>query len=170
ADLAAEPARSRIRDSIRSMVDARLEISRDPPRSAAATEAAQRVASDQRELWSLAVGQLEGSSEPEKHLLLVQSANDVIDSMGERDSVTQIRVPHSVKYVVLIGIVVAGFLIGFSSGQDKGRVPILWGIVLILMVVVLMMVFDFDTPGRGFVAERYEPLEEVRASIAGSRR
>ena len=164
-DLASEPARSRARELLRSIVDERLLTFRDPPGSEASEQAAQTIANDQLELWEIAAAQLAQSREPEKHVLLAQSTNDLIERIGEHASAIETRVPNAVVWLLILNILVAGFLIGFSSGQDTHRVPILWTIVLMLMVVVLLMIFDLDDPGHGVTREPYKPLEEVRTAM-----
>jgi hypothetical protein len=163
ADLADEPARSRARQLVRSIVDARLESfdrSIDP---AVVQQAERRIIGDQFELWTLANGQLRESREPEKHMLLVQAVNDVVARTGERAAAAEHRVPMPVMCMLIASILVSGFLIGLSSGQDQRRIPMLWAIVIILMVGVLMIIFDLDHPGRGIIPDRPQPLEDAKA-------
>ncbi|MGB7161151.1 MAG: hypothetical protein WBD40_24030 [Tepidisphaeraceae bacterium] len=162
-DLVAEPARSRARELLRSLVEARL-MSHD---RAADPKAEQRFLAHQLELWALAYGQLHQSSEPDKHVLLVQSVNDVIDRGGERAAAAEHRVPMPVMYLLIASILVSGFLIGLSSGQDQRRIPLLWAIVIILMVGVLTIIFDLDNPGRGLIPDWTKPLDDVKAIIGG---
>jgi hypothetical protein len=163
-DLAEEPARSRTRDQLRAIIDERLASLRHPDAKADA-ERELHIMHSQRELWALAATQLDQSREPEKHLLLAQAVNDVIDRSGERTAAFAERVPTPVSCLLIAIILVAGFLIGLSSGQDNRRVPALWGLVTVLMVVMLTMIFDLDNPGRGLIPDRSQPMEDLKAMI-----
>lgn len=168
ADLAEEPGRSRARVVLGKIVDARLRsFSRDvDPAEAGQIEA--DIVAFHRELWAIAAGQLNGSAEPEKHMLLAQSVNDVIARSADRASVNDHRVPGAVIFLLTGSVLVSGFLIGVSSGQDNRRIPLLWAIVIVLMVAVLVTIIDIDNPGHGLIVDRPEPLERVKADLVGS--
>jgi hypothetical protein len=166
-DFADGPARSRARELLRSILEARLAIVQHPD-AQADLRREEQVLRNEHELWALVVAQVEGSREPEKHVLLAQAVNDVIDREEERTSAFADRVPAPVAYLLIAIILVAGFLIGLSSGQDNRRVPVLWGLVIVLMVVMLTMIFDLDQPGRGLIPDRSEVLEDVKAVMDGA--
>jgi hypothetical protein len=165
-DLADEPVGSRARDLLRSIVDARLSMIDQATDAEADDQTEDQITGHKRELWKLATGLLHQSAEPEKHFLLVESVTDVIDRGGERTAAFADRVPGPVTYLLIACILVSALLMGLSSGQDNRRIPLLWSIVIILMVVVLTLTFDLDHPGRGLVTEWSKPLEEMKTLMS----
>ena len=168
ADFADEPARPRARELIRSIVDVRLQSFVRATDLDAEREARLQILAAQNELWSLAAGQMNRSSEPDKHVLLARSVGDVIERGDERAAADEHRVPPSIVYLLVASVLVSGFLVGLSSGQDNRRIPLLWALVIGLMVSVLLTIIDIDTRGRGLIAERSKPLEDLKAYIEAS--
>jgi len=164
-DLIHDPARARGRELLRSIIDLRLEMMDRATDQAAVRQAAGLVVDDELELWALGASELNQSNEPIKLALLAQSINDVIDRGGESASAADIRVPGPVLCLLMGSMLVAAYLIGFSSGQDQRRVPGLWGLVVVLMALVLTMIFDLDHPGRGWIRDNKKPLEDVKATM-----
>jgi hypothetical protein len=165
-DLADDSSRSRARALIRSIVDARLQSFDRTAGAGAGRLADQQVYAAQSELWALAADQMRQSKEPEKHMLLALAVSDVVDRTEERAAAVEYRVPAPVLYLLTATILMSGFLVGLSSGQDNRRIPLLWGIVIALMVAVLVTIFDLDNPGRGIVPDRPKPLEDLSAQIS----
>jgi hypothetical protein len=164
ADFADEPARSRARELIRSIVDTRLQCFIRAT-GEAEREAERQVVAAQNELWSLGARQMHRSGEPDKHALLARSVGHVIERSDERAAADEHRVPAPIICLLVASVLVSGFLIGLLSGRDNRRIPLLWALVIGLMVGVLTTTIDLDSRNRGFIPERPKPLEDLKAYI-----
>ena len=106
---------------MRELVDTRIEHARvitDPESFQRSSVQMDRI---QNKLWSVVEQTYNSSSEPLRHLPLVQALNDMIDVSGERKAAEWNHVPPPVIIGLMVCIVIASFLVGHSSGEAEWR-------------------------------------------------
>ena len=70
-------------------------------------------------------------------------------------------------FLGLFGIaVVAGGFAGYASGADDRRTRLPVYLMGALVCAVILLIFDLDRPGSGFIRNDQQPIIDAAASIA----
>ena len=99
--------------------------------------------------------------------LYVQALNDLIDSYGTRDEILNRHVPEVVILLLLITIVLAGSILGYTSGVAGHRPTMAVACFMVIVVILVSMIMDLDRPRRGLIQVSQKNMldlqEEVRS-------
>ena len=165
AGLLAEPARNRIRAALQNYTDLRLEYFErglDPGEYQRTTKAMDAAMVD---LWSAVEDGVKADHELAHTSQIVPAANEVIDLSATRAWASHNQMPASVLFLLAVCMIFSSGLVGHSSGQVGRRHSGLWITLVVLVMLVLFVMLDFDRPRRGLIQVNHAPLIELRESL-----
>jgi len=167
ADLLSEPARTKVRDSLRKYVDMRIEASR----SANVDEVIARLRQLQEEIWSQAIAAGKDAGSPQSPSPLIQSLTEVIDVHGEHVlTKMRSRIPLAVWVILyaitILSIAAAGYHSGLAGNRGGSFAALAYALVF---AAVIMMIADLDIPKTGQFQSSYQGLTELRDRLESSR-
>jgi hypothetical protein len=97
--------------------------------------------------------------------LFIQSLNDTIDSLGQRDAEINRHVPEVVLLLLYGTFLVTGGLVGYAAGV-AGHRPSLAAYILVALIVVLsFMIIDLDRPRRGLIRIDQTSITNLKTAI-----
>lgn len=151
-DLLPAGARSALRESFRSYLDARIETYARFPDIAAVRDSLAKVNDLQRQIWRQAVEaiQAEGAL-PAAPMLLLPALNAMIDITTTRTMATQMHPPR-VVFVMLFGLALAASLLagyGMTGSKLRSRFHML-GFALV-MAFAVFVILDIEYPRLGLI-------------------
>ena len=150
-------------------VDVRVESSNMSLADAAAREPSLREGSRLRaRLWDLGMKSVKDDDRITTSGLYIQALNGLIDSYATRDEILNRHVPEVVILLLLLTIVLAGGVLGYTSGVESHRPTMAVTGFIVIVVILAGMIMDLDRPRRGFiqVSPKYmlDLQEDVRSS------
>src|SRR6185437_1530653 len=110
-----------------------------------------KIGQVQKQLWRNAKQAVELDASAVKTGLFVQALNDLIDSFGKHDAVLNRHVPEVVLLLLYGTFLMAGAIVGFSSGVAGHRPSLASYILVALIVVLVFLIIDLDRPRRGLI-------------------
>jgi hypothetical protein len=159
ADLGAEPGRSELRQGLLDYAHTRLiyaELYGEGLR-----EAVDHSLEVQARLWPATELALQGDVPGPIQALIVQAANDVLDTHTIRLAVINDRLPGPVLGLLLLvaaaSLAVAAHNAGLNGTINRWRMSAFCFILAALMLVIV----DFDRGQHGFIRVNLQPLEAV---------
>lgn len=161
ADTIAEPERSNIKALMRQYVDERIEIASNDDLNGALKKAADL----QSEMWQQTAIAAEKDRSPIA-AIFVESMNQMFDMHTKRVTVMlQHRIPISI-WLALFALTALGVAaMGYQNGLlDRGRSPAV-AIVALMFAIVIFMIADLDTPGRGAIYVDQQAMTDLRDSM-----
>lgn len=158
--------REKAQGLLRTYVDLRVAAGRASLADHAARQAGEReTAAAQAALWDLARRAVVLDPGPATSGLFVQAVNDAIDSAGRREAALDRHVPEPVLIILYACLLLAGGIVGYTTGIEGHR-PSLAGYLLAALIVVLVFVtLDLDRPRRGLVQVSQKPLLDLQAQL-----
>jgi hypothetical protein len=159
-----EPAASDSRELLREYVPLRIATS-DPDQLAAKIARSEEIQDD---LWAIAeeVARTEGS---DVVALYVESLNEVIDLHTMRVVAgVYSRVPPTILWLLVAGILLSLGLVGYSAGLDGRRSPFIALVLVVSLGAVLLLVIDLDRPQDGFITVSQQPLIDLADDLESS--
>ena len=160
-DTIAEPERSNIRALMRQYVDERVEIASTNDLN----EALKKAADLQNEMWQQTAIAAEKDRSPVV-AIFVESMNQMFDMHTKRVTIMlQHRIPVSI-WLALFALTALGIAaMGYQNGLlDRGRSPAV-AIVALMFAIVIFMIADLDTPGRGAIYVDQQAMTDLRDSM-----
>lgn len=151
---------------LRAYVDLRVEAGRATLADHGARQAGERdTAAAQAALWDIARRAVAFDPAPVTSGLFVQAVNDAIDSASRREAALDRHVPQAVLILLYACLLLAGGIVGYTTGIEGHR-PSLAGYLLAALIVVLVFItLDLDRPRRGFVHVSQKPLLDLQAQV-----
>jgi hypothetical protein len=159
-----QPASTDSRAILREYVPQRIATS-DPEQVAAAIARSEEL---QDELWAIAeeVARTEGS---DVVALYIESVNEIIDLHTNRVVAgVYARVPITILWLLIGGIVLSLGLVGYNAGQDGKRSPLIAIVLVIALGAVLWLVIDLDRPQDGLINVSQQPLIDLQERLESS--
>jgi hypothetical protein len=156
-----EPASSDSRELLAAYVPLRVATS-DQARLAANIARSEEI---QDELWAIAedVARTEGS---DVVALYVESLNEVIDLHTMRIVAgVYSRVPPTILWLLVAGILLSLGLVGYSAGLDGRRSPVIALVLVVSLGAVLLLVIDLDRPQDGLITVSQQPLIDLQEKM-----
>jgi hypothetical protein len=120
----------------------------------------------QTRLWDYAIRSAEIDSNPVKTGLFIQALNEVIDNFGKRDATISRHVPELILLLLYGTFLLAGVILGFTSGVAGHRPSIVSYLMVVLIVILVYIILDLDRPRQGFIAVSQAPLLDLQTSIS----
>lgn len=97
--------------------------------------------------------------------LYIQALGDLIDSYAARDEVLNRHIPEIIIILLLLTFVLAGGVLGYSSGAAGHRPAIPVYIFAAVIVLIVSIIIDLDRPRRGFVQVTQKNMLELQAEV-----
>lgn len=166
ASLLDEKLKNQIQKLLRRYVDLRLQlhqVGHDAEQNAQIQGDIDKALAD---LWSNVEEAYQADPEKVRNILLIPSANEVIDLSSTRAWASRNHLPEPVIFLLLVSVLVSSALLGHSSGQSGRRHIGLWMASNAVFALVLFIVLDFDRPRRGLIRIDQTPLIELKQSLA----
>lgn len=119
----------------------------------------------QAELWAIAedVARTEGS---DVVALYIESVNEVIDLHTSRFVAgVYARVPASVLWLLVGGVILSLGLVGYNAGLDRKRNPLISIVLIISLGAVMWLVVDLDRPRDGLLQTSQQPLIDLQEKL-----
>jgi hypothetical protein len=165
ARLLPESHRTDVLKLLKEYVQIRVDIVQSGPSMAELRTVVDRSNVIQEALWqqAKAIAAKDNSMVPTG--LFIQTLNEMIDDQEKRLAAFRNRVPNVVLLGLFgIGAIVGGFA-GYASGLDpkRNRLPVY--IMGFLVSAVILLIFDLDQPGSGFITNDQQSMVDIVASI-----
>jgi len=165
AEMLAEPSRSKARELLRQYAEARLEFSKSTTDSGTFQRALKRSQQLQTDLWQQSVAVAQQSPTPIT-ALFVQSLNETIDLDSKRLAALENRVPVEIWGMLVLISIFTCLLVGYS--QRQRFLPAML-VPPLMIAIVMTLIADLDTPGRGLIRVGQESIERLHSELdAGS--
>lgn len=152
--------------TLRKYVDVRVQASQISLADDVSREPVLREANHLRAtLWDLAMKSVKDDDRISTTGIYIQALNDLIDSYGTRDEIINRHVPQSVILVFLFTVVLAGGVLGYTSGAAEHRPTMAVNGYMIIIVILLTMIMDLDRPRRGFIQVSQKNLLDLQEEM-----
>jgi hypothetical protein len=165
AGLVGEPASSQIRTALRRYIDFRL-VSYE--RGLNAREFERLADSMHATLHDVWAGVTQAVSADRMLVIasqIVPAANAVIDLSATREWIRRFHMPASVVWLLGLSIILCGAMTGHALGEAGPRhLGLMLGFNL-LIIMVALVVLDFDRPRSGLIRVDQTPLIQARESM-----
>jgi hypothetical protein len=145
-------------------VQIRVDVVQSDPSMAELRTVVDRSNAIQEALWQHAKAIVAKDNSMVPTGLFIQTLNEMIDDQEKRLAAFRNRVPN----VVLLGLfgiaAIAGGFAGYASGLDpkRNRLPVY--IMGFLVSAVILLIFDLDRPGSGFIRNDQQSMIDVAAN------
>ncbi len=165
ANLLDDPARSKMRDLLRDLVDARVARWDDWLDSARSRQAAAQSERFQEELWELVAAEARRDPQSLNTAHVVHSVSDVIDAIAARTAILRNRLPETILWMLLVAAVISAALIGYACGKSHERNLIATTAFAAILAVVTFALFDLERPRRGLIRADQQVLVDFQSGI-----
>jgi hypothetical protein len=147
---------------LRSYLAARLDLYRGGDVSA--SDAGERAARLQKELWRLASEQARRAPTPVAALML-SALNDAIDLREKQSAAFENHIPETLLlFLFLISLTAMG-AVGYLNGLGSRRHFVLSALFAMVVSLTLFLVLDLDRPRRGLIRLSHESLLRLQSSF-----
>lgn len=166
AGLVPEPHRTLTRSLLRDYVEARMsmgDVYADPERlhilRARSTAITNMV-------WSQAEA-LAAKDTNDIHALFSEGITDMVEYQNKRVAFgANFRIPTFVWGILVLSSCISMFIMGFQFGLcGKRSLPAQWALVL-TFALVIQLIYDLDSPGKGFIHLNQQPMIDLYQSIS----
>jgi hypothetical protein len=161
AQLLPEPARSKTLELLREYIDARVKFSENNSGTSEVAEATGQSRALQRELWNQAKDVAAASPTPITSIY-VTALNDMFDLEAKRVAARRDRVPESVWIMLFLLSILACLSFGFSL---RRRFLLSMVVAPLMISIVMALIADLDTPGRGFIRMDLDSLHSLQSDM-----
>lgn len=170
AQLLPTSLRANVQDVLRQYVDLRAQESKVSLSDSQVREVLLvKTTTTQSALWDYAKQAAEIDPNPVKTGLFIQALNEVIDSFGKRNAGINRHVPELILLLVYATFLLAGVILGFTSGVAGHRPSMASYFMVILIVILVYIILDLDRPRRGLIEVTQAPLLELQSSLSSPR-
>ena len=167
AQLLPTSLRANVQDVLRQYVDLRAQESKVSLSDSQVREVLLvKTTTTQSALWDYAKQATEIDPNPVKTGLFIQALNEVIDSFGKRNAGINRHVPELILLLVYGTFLLAGVILGFTSGVAGHRPSMASYFMVILIVILVYIILDLDRPRRGLIEVSQAPLLELQSSLS----
>ena len=129
-------------------------------------DAEARASQIENELWAIAGKLLTEDPRSQPASLFMQALNDMFDIREKRRFALDDRVPGAVMFMLFAVSIVAMGLVAYASGLNGRRHILSNFIFAFLIALVLIIIFDIDSPRVGFVKASQDSLIRLDQSMA----
>lgn len=120
-------------------------------------------------LWNYALQAAEEAPNPVTSGLFLQALNEMIDAYGTRDATLNRHVPEIVLNLLYTTFLMAGVILGYSSGVAGHRASFATYIMVGLIVLLVFLIIDLDRPRRGLIQVSHKSLVDLENAMARPR-
>lgn len=155
--------RDEVQKLMRAYLDTRVEASLVEHRGQSALSV--KAMRQQAELWDQARQVAETHPGPIT-ALFITALNETIDSFGKREAALDRHVPEVVLLFLYVTFLMAGGIVGYTSGVAGHRPSPVSYIMVALIVVLVFVIIDLDRPRRGLIEVDQRSLVELRQALS----
>ena len=164
-DLLPAPAQPRMRELMRSYVDARIATYKKLPDIAAAQREAVQSQRLQKEIWAHAIAATRtAEARPSTEILVMTALNQMFDLASTRIAATLIH-PPTIIYAMLIGLALASALLAGYQAATEADPMHRFGFAFIIALTIYV-ILDIEYPRLGFV--RIDPIDQLMVNQRAS--
>ena len=165
-----ETVKNETLDALGKYVDVRVESTKISLADGASREPLLREGSRLRaKLWDLGMKSVKDDDRITTSGLYIQALNGLIDSYATRDEILNRHVPEVVIILLILTIVLAGSVLGYTSGVAGHRPTMAVTGFMVIVVILVAMIMDLDRPRRGFIQVSQKYMLDLQEEIRGSR-
>ncbi|HZY98540.1 MAG TPA: hypothetical protein VFE36_03120 [Candidatus Baltobacteraceae bacterium] len=147
-------------------VDARVGFAGEETDYRIKSDALQRSATLQRQMWNVAITLAGSNNRPEVLRLFVEALDRMFEQGDDVEAIFSAHIPDAVVYVLVIVMAFASVLLGIGFGRtDRRGTAAVVSFALVLALVVGANI-DLDHPQRGFIRVSLEPLQSLHQLFA----
>jgi hypothetical protein len=158
--------RDDVQKLMREYLDTRVQAATLPLTERTHREALNATAlRQQAALWSHARQAADSQPSPIT-ALFIQALNEAIDSFGKREAALDRHVPEIVLLLLYGTFLMAGGIVGFSSGVADHRPSPASYIMVALIVVLVFIIVDLDRPRRGLIKVDQQSLVDLQNALS----
>jgi hypothetical protein len=158
--------RQEIQGRFRDYVDLRIQESSMTPAASAERDALlAKTTNLQTALWADARQGIAADPNIYAPALFVESVNQLIDSFGKRTAALNRHVPEVVLLLLFATFLMAGGIVGFSSGIAGHRPSLVSYMMVALIVVLVFIILDLDRPRRGLIQVSQSSMVALQTAI-----
>ena len=151
---------------LRKYVDIRVQASQITLVDEISREPLLREASQIRtRLWSLAMQSTKDDDRVTTTGLYIQALGGLIDAYATRDEVLNRHIPEVIIILLLLTFVLAGGVLGYTSGAAGHRPTIPVFLFVTVIVVIVSITIDLDRPRRGVIQVTQKNILELQAEV-----
>jgi len=160
------PMRKEVKLLMRDYVDLRVEASaaalvdRDTQNALTA-----KTTHAQSAMWDYARRGVEADPDVYPPVLFVEAVNGLIDSYGRRDASLNRHVPEVVLLLLYSTFLMAGAIVGYSSGIAGHRPSLVSHVMVALIVLLVFIIVDLDRPRRGLILVSQKSFVDLQSVI-----
>ena len=162
ADTLPQPYRDRSKQLLREYVDARLELDNAGANTARFDQAVNRSKHIQEELW-LDAATVAQNDRTAVTAVYVNSLNETIDLHEKRIAAFENRVPPPMWLLIISVSLIAVFTRGSTL---TARFWLTLTLVPITIALVVALIADLDTPGRGLIRLDQRAMQRLKADMS----
>jgi len=165
ASLLPESHHASVQDLLRRYVNVRLDFYKAGNDVAKQTDAEQRAAEIQRELW---VHAIQASKESPTPIVatFINSLNETIDLDDTRLHALRTRVPGPV-WLLVLGVAIGGCCTtGYAAGSSGARGSFSDVVLPLLIAVVITLIADIGRPRGGLIRINQQPMFDLQTNLS----
>ncbi len=167
ARLLPESVQGDVEAAFREYIEIRIAMGKiDLSRTAERNQYNREVARLQAQLWALAVAAANEDPRPVTSGSFMTALNALIDTQGTRHALLQTHVPEVVLFLLFIVFIVAGGMLGYSTGLSGKRVVIPSALVGFLIALIVFIIIDLDRPRRGVIQVKQDYMTALSELVA----
>jgi len=166
AGLLPEPVCRKARIDLRNYIGFRIEegrinLANSDERAALIAQTNERF----YQMWTDAVAAARQDPNPVTTGLYLQALNEMFDAFGERDAALNRHVPEVVLFLLYGTFLMAGAIVGFTSGIHGHRASFATYVMVALIVLLVFIIIDLDRPRRGLIEVDQQSMLDLQAAI-----
>ncbi|MBN8226121.1 hypothetical protein JYK02_01200 [Corallococcus macrosporus] len=158
-----EPARGEMRARLRRYTDLRLEGYEAAGSTELFEERLRESDALGTELWS-GLEAVAPQLPPAVLLLTTEALNEVLDTSDERLAAARNLIPTSIFFLLLIGTLGSGVLLGYRP-EARLRGVLTWTLFVVVLTAVIFTLMDLDLPTRGRIRVDQQPLRSLQEKL-----
>lgn len=113
-------------------------------------------------LWQIANKAVDIDPRPVISGYYINSLNDMIDARGERNAILTRHILEPILLLLFFVFMLAGAIIGYSSGLSLKRAYVPTVLLTLLIVLVVFITIDLDRPKRGIIKVKQDSMLELK--------
>jgi hypothetical protein len=164
ADMLEAKDRGRLRSFLRRYVAAKIDYystQSDATQQASDLRLLRRL---DQQMWRAGAGE-PGTRSTVGLVLLVQSLNTMLELGADQQAALEFRLRGPGLILILIVSLVASFLIGLGFGQSGSPHWLVSALFCALIVALIFVIIDLDSPRAGFITVNLTPLYDVQQEM-----
>jgi hypothetical protein len=163
------PHQTQVADLFKQYVEARIQSVQLGSEGQVPRDLEDQVGKLQEELWSHGVTVAEKDPRSVSAGLFLQALNEVFDVKEKRAVSLSNHVPESALLLLAVTAMLALGIVGYGGGIGTKRVLLGTTFLALSISLVILIIIDFDRPGRGLIRVNQQSMLDLKASMNKAR-